>query len=97
MSSRIRLLGPTLRAIAAGVAAYAVKGDSFVADKSRMWSEMQLGTAIAGLLNVDLVHDGKRIVALMPADTSEDQQAQNHVIFLENFFDELRRKVPVGK
>ena len=79
------------------VAAYTVKGDSFMADKSRTWSEKQLGTAIAGLLNFDLVHDGKHIVALMPVDTSEDQQAQNHVIFLENFFDEVRRKVPVGK
>jgi len=25
------------------------------------------------------------------------QEAQNHVVFLMNFFDELQRKVPVGK
>jgi len=24
-------------------------------------------------------------------------QSQSHGIFLENFFDELRRKVPIGK
>ena len=48
--------------------------------------------------NVDLAPDGKRIVALMPAaETKGAQKAQNHVIFLENFFDELRRKVPMGK
>jgi hypothetical protein len=47
--------------------------------------------------NVDLAPDGKRIVALMPADTAEAQKPQNHVIFLENFFDDVRRKVPVGK
>jgi len=29
----------------------------------------------------------------MPAETPEAQQAQKHVIFLEYFFDELRRKM----
>jgi len=28
---------------------------------------------------------------------AEGQKAQNQVIFLENFFDEVRRKVPIGK
>ena len=37
---------------------------------------------------------GWRIVALMPV---EAQETQNPVTFLENFSDELRRKVPVGK
>jgi hypothetical protein len=45
----------------------------------------------------EVLPDGKRIAALMPAETVEGQKAQNHVIFLENFFDEVRRKVPVGK
>jgi len=76
------------------VAAYTVKGDSFVADKPRVWSETKLG----GIgRNVSIAPDGKRIAVLMPAGAPEAPQAQNHVIFLENFFDELRRKVPVGK
>jgi len=33
----------------------------------------------------------------MPVDIPEAQKAQNKVIFLETFSDELRRKVPVGK
>jgi hypothetical protein len=33
----------------------------------------------------------------MPVETAEGQKAQSHVIFLENFFDEVRRKVPIGK
>ena len=78
------------------VAGYAVKGDSFVADKPRLWSERQIGGAV-GNKNVDLAPDGKRIVALMPVETAEAQKAQNQVTFLMNFFDELRRKVPVGK
>ena len=41
--------------------------------------------------------DGKRIVALMPVETADGLKSQSHVIFLENFFDEVRRKVPVGK
>jgi Tol biopolymer transport system component len=73
------------------VVAYAVKGDSFVADKPRAWSEKQLGDA-AGRKNVDLAPDGKRIVALMPVETAEGQKAQSHVILLENFFDEVRRR-----
>ena len=43
-----------------------------------------------------LAPDGKRIVALMPVVAPEAQQSQSHVIFLENFFDELRRKVPIN-
>jgi hypothetical protein len=41
--------------------------------------------------------DGKRIVALMPVERAEGQEAQSQEIFLENFFHEVRRKVPVGK
>ena len=76
------------------VASYAVKGDSFVADKPRVWSEKRIAPIAA---NYDLAPDGKRIAALMPVETEDGQRAQSHVIFLENFFDEVRRKVSVGK
>jgi hypothetical protein len=33
----------------------------------------------------------------MPVETSEAQKAQSHVLFLMNFYDELRRKVPTRK
>jgi Tol biopolymer transport system component len=77
-------------------AAYTVKGDSFVADRPRVWSEKQIEGTPNFLKNVDLAPDGKRIVALMPAESAQGQQAQSHVIFLENFFDEVRRRVPAG-
>jgi len=68
-----------------------------VAGKPRVWSEKKIAaTGFAGS-NYDVAPDGKRIAALMPVETTEAQQAQNHVVFLANFFDELRRKVPVGK
>jgi serine/threonine-protein kinase len=75
------------------VAAYEAKGDSFTADKPRLWSEKQLADfGIVGTGTYDLAPDGKRIVALMPSDAVADQKAQSHVIFLENFFDEVRRR-----
>jgi serine/threonine protein kinase/Tol biopolymer transport system component len=78
-------------------AAYTVKGDSFVANKPRLWSEKRIGGVPNSVKNVDLAPDGKRIVALIPVGTAEAQKAQNQVTFLMNFFDEVRRKVPVGK
>jgi Tol biopolymer transport system component len=79
------------------VASYTAKGDSFVADKPRVWSEKQLADFGPGVPNYDLAPDGKRIAALMPVEAPETKKAQNHVIFLENFFDELRRRVPAPK
>jgi hypothetical protein len=75
------------------VVAYAVQGDSFIPDKPRTWAEKALVNTFSSSRNVDLTPDGKRVVALMPAGGAEAQQSRNHVIFLENFFDELRRRV----
>jgi hypothetical protein len=61
-----------------------------------VWSEKPLADLDVGVASYDLAPDSKRIVALMPVEESQAQQAQNHVIFLENFFDELRRKVPLS-
>jgi Protein kinase domain/WD40-like Beta Propeller Repeat len=79
------------------VASYTVKGDSFVADRPRLWSEKIIGGRAGVSKNVDIAPDGKHIVALTPVDTPESQQSQNHVVFLLNFFDELRRRVPAGQ
>jgi serine/threonine-protein kinase len=77
------------------VSSYAVQGDSFVVEKPRQWSGKALASLVNSRKNVDLAPDGKRIVALMPAEKGEAQQSRNHVVFLMNFFDELRRRVPV--
>jgi hypothetical protein len=79
------------------VADYTVKGDSFAAGKARLWSEKKLADfGLVGVQNYDLAPDGKRIAALMPAESAEAQPAQNHVVFLMNFTDEMRRRAPVG-
>ena len=72
---------------------YTVKGGSFVTDKARPWTDKRLGITDTGR-NFDLSPDGKRVAALLPAETAEVQRAQNHVILLENFFDEVRRHFP---
>jgi Tol biopolymer transport system component len=77
------------------VVTYQVKGDSFIADKPRLWADKRL--AVTGsVLNFDITPDGKRLVVLMPVEGADEQKAQNHVTFLLNFFDELRRRVPTG-
>jgi serine/threonine protein kinase len=79
-------------------AAYRALGDSFEADKPRLWSEKPIGGGVNNLKNIDLAPDGKRIAALMPATEAKGApETQNQVVFLENFIDELQRKVPVGK
>jgi hypothetical protein len=78
-------------------AAYTVKGDSFVADKPRLWSNRQIGGAPGQARNFDLAPDGKRIVALMPVESPAGPKQEHEVVMLLNFADELRRKVGVGK
>jgi serine/threonine-protein kinase len=77
---------------------YSTAGDSFAAGKPRLWSEKHLvNFGLIGTASYDVAPDGKRVVALIPAETAESQWGQNHVTFLLNFFDELRRKVPFEK
>jgi len=77
------------------VASYSAKGDSFVAEKPRMWSSQSMGMALSGTVGgqYDVSPDGKRIAAATYARTSTPQDS-GHVIFLENFVDELQRKIP---
>ena len=72
-------------------ASYQEQGDSFVADRPRVWSEN--GPAHFGTTrSYDPTPDGREIVTLVSADTLQEPHAR--VIFLLNFFDELRRRLP---
>jgi serine/threonine-protein kinase len=79
------------------VVSYTVKGDSFVADKPRVWSGQSLALALSGAVGAqyDVFPDGRRIAAATYAGGPTQQDA-GHVIFLENFIDELQRKIPLG-
>ena len=84
-------LKPELRTFVDWVANYTVKGETFVADKPRVWFGKQL--ANIGLSpNFDLVPDGKRFAVLMPAQSAEPRETQSHVTLALNFFDEVRRR-----
>jgi serine/threonine-protein kinase len=73
------------------VAAYKITGGSFVADKPVLWSEART----VGFTGFDLAPDGKRFAIVTAAEGREGAQPRAQVTFLFNFFDELRRKVPV--
>jgi serine/threonine-protein kinase len=86
-------------------ASYTVQGDAFVAEKPRVWIPKLGGTLF------DVSPDGRRVAVLTPVagyadqvnvtthidgSSSADASKQEHeVVLLLNFFDELRRRVPV--
>ncbi len=71
---------------------YRIEGKSFHAEKPRLWTPKRLAN-VGQWRNFDLAPDGKRIVALLPAEGGEQQAAHAEVIFLENFSTELRRLI----
>ena len=80
-------------------ASYTVDGDSFRAEKPRLWSEAHFiaRPGPAGVTrSFDLHPDGER-VALAKAPDRETAAKQDKVVFIFNFFDELRRIAPAKK
>jgi Tol biopolymer transport system component len=70
---------------------YTVNGASFSAARPHLWSEKQLASPTDDR-NFDVSPDGKRIEALLPPQSADDNKTPLHVTFLINFFDELRRR-----
>jgi hypothetical protein len=52
--------------------------------------------APSGKFNLDVAADGKRMAVFAKPEMKEDNGSV-HVTFLLNFFDELRRRVPLGR
>jgi hypothetical protein len=74
------------------VASYSVKGDSFAADNPRVWFEKPL--ANLGIYRTfDVSRDGKRVAALMPLEDQAAPTTLNHAFFLQNFLDDVRRRL----
>lgn len=70
------------------VAAYSVRGESFVAEKPRPWCLTRL--ADTGIFHAfDIAADGKRVLALLD---SEDAKPEPTLHVLLNLDDELRRR-----
>ena len=75
------------------VAPYTVEGDSFRADKPRLWSEARF-IPRPRQRSIDLHPDGDRFAL---AAVTETEAKQDKVVFIFNFFDELRRPAPPKK
>ena len=77
---------------------YTVKGDAFVPEKPRVWIA-KLGAAADQNSfrpqDWDLAPDGKRIAVITPVEALEAPKPDHTVVFLMNFFDYLRQRVPM--
>ena len=60
-------------------------------DIRRIALALTIGSAIA------LAPDGKRVAVVTRVDSADAPRQDHEVVFLQNFFDELRRRVPLGK
>jgi serine/threonine-protein kinase len=78
-------------------ASYTVRGDTFVAEKPRVWIARLGGIEGAQSPQWDLAPDGKRVAVVTPVGSADAPTQEHEVVFLQNFFDELRRRVPLGK
>lgn len=73
------------------VVRYTVTGGTFVGDKPRVW------IAKLGGSEWDLAPDGRRVAVLTPVRSGDAPTRDHEVVFLLNFFDELQRRVPLGR
>jgi serine/threonine-protein kinase len=74
---------------------YSIHGDSFVAERPRVWAQQSiLETELFSSL--DLSADGKRFAVFPRPDIRDERDAVTRLSVLQNFFDEVRRRVPPG-
>jgi serine/threonine-protein kinase len=80
------------------VAPYTVEGDSFHAEKPRLWSAGHFlpRQRVGPTRSFDLHPDGNRFALSIPQDAGVEVK-QDKVVFVFNFFDELRRIAPVRR
>jgi hypothetical protein len=69
-------------------ARYTITGDVFLADLPRVWV-----ATLPSRENFDVSPDGKRLLVLAPVETRTPPQAEHEIVFVENFLDELLRRV----
>ena len=71
---------------------YTTSGGSFVAEKPRLWADN-----VTGVTAFEVAPDGKRLAVIVPAVAREGSSREHTIGFVQNFFDELRRRAPLGK
>ncbi len=78
------------------VASYDTLGNSFRTEKPRVWSPGRVPRQARSFAWFDLHPDGKRFAVPKAAD-EETEVRRDNVVFITNFFDELRRIAPPAK
>ena len=73
------------------VAEYTIAGESFVANKPRIWSPTKI-LGNTGFTAIDLAPDGKRFVIFQSDDAGQEDKPR--LTLLLNFFEEIRRRSP---
>jgi Tol biopolymer transport system component len=72
---------------------YTANGDSFVPDRPRVaWAEA--GIPQIALRLWDLAPDAKRLIVVAPVSNAGTPKTEHEVVLLQNFYDELRRRLP---
>jgi len=74
--------------------AYSEQKGAFVAEEPRAWSPK---SGLSKATDFAMNPDGKRVIAVVEPEVPSVQESNVQVTFLLNFFDELRRRVPVNK
>jgi serine/threonine-protein kinase len=74
---------------------YSESGESFVLGKSRRWSDAVTVSTPFGYFDMD--RNGERILTTLQQATAEERSNDIPVTLLLNFFDEVRRRVPVRR
>lgn len=74
---------------------YTLEGDAFRADAPRPWTERRI-LPRPRLRAMDLHPDGERVAAAVATEGQADER-QDKVVFIFDFFDELRRLAPPGR
>ena len=70
------------------------KEGSFDVSAPRRWSETRLTDLGSGVRNFDIHPDGQRVLAVT---SPQREAARTEVVYVSNFFEELRRLAPVRK
>ena len=79
------------------VAAYTASGSAFQAEKPRPWASNSVPLLQGFGVPFDVSPDGKRLAVLLKAPDQAQVAKEDHLTFLFNFTDELRRIAPTGK
>jgi serine/threonine-protein kinase len=72
---------------------YRVESGAFIPGKPKLWSDKRI--FYTGTSNLDLAPDGKRFLVLVTPELAPGEKNPVHITMLLNFFDEVKRRIPV--